>query len=139
MITVDEERMAEFFCKYHLRGLPVGAVLHHFGSADAPDAPPHDHPWPFRSFIVSGGYVERVFQLDGSSELVHRKPGDSFQIEASHIHRIEELPEGECWTLIIPGQHERTSGFYEFREDGTYQRRWNESEWTRLQEGGWKD
>jgi hypothetical protein len=129
MISLREERMSDVFQKFHIDGLPVGAVLHHF--ADVDRGPAHDHPFPFRSIILYGGYVERVFQMDGSSELITRKVGDSFEIAASHIHRIEELPAGDCWTLMLPGPHEQTSGFYEFREDGAYRRFWYENEWAK--------
>lgn len=130
MITINKERMAEFFCKYHIEGLPISAVIHHFADVDCGD--PHSHPWPFTSFILYGGYVERVFQLDGSNELVHRKAGDSFQISADHIHRIEQLPEGECYSLVLPGPHEQTSGFYQFRDDGTWFRFWHEHDWRKI-------
>lgn len=126
---IDIERMSDVFAKYHLRGpWPFGAVIHQFSDIDRGD--PHDHPWGFRSVILHGGYVERVFQPDGASELVHRNLGDSFEIAATHIHRMEALPNGECWTLVMPGPHERTSRFWQFREDGSYSRAWNEHDWT---------
>lgn len=129
-ITVREERMHPGMVKYHIEGLPRAVVIHHFTTTDG--GPPHDHPWGFQSTVLAGGYVERVHQLDGSSETVHRQPDDTFEIAARHIHRIEELPTGDCWTLILPREHEQTSGFYEFREDGAWQRRWNEPEWSKV-------
>lgn len=121
------ERMSGAFEKWHVEGLPRAAVLHRFGDIDRGDS--HDHPWPFRSIVISGGYVEQVYQLDGSTETIHRRPGDSFEIPATHIHRIVELPEGECWTLVLPGSHERTSRFWQFRDDGAWSRAWHEHEW----------
>lgn len=127
---LNHEPMSPVFDKWHVGGLPCAAVFHRFSAPD--NGPPHDHPWGFRSIVLVGGYVEQVFQLDGTSELVRHDPGDSFHIKAGHIHRIVELPQGECWTLILPGPSERTSGFYEFREDGTYYRPWHRPEFERL-------
>jgi hypothetical protein len=130
MTAIDIERMSDAMTKFHLRGpWPLDPVIHHFADIDRGD--PHDHPWGFRSIVLDGGYVERVFQPNGTSELVERKPGDSFDIAATHIHRMEALPSGDCWTLILPGPHERTSRFWQFREDGAYSRAWHEAEWTR--------
>jgi hypothetical protein len=38
-----------------------------------------------------------------NSELVHRIPGETYHVDAAHIHRIVELPQGECWTLVRAG------------------------------------
>ena len=126
MVQVHQETMSDVLTKWHLAELPFPAVLHRF--ADIDRGHPHDHPFGFRSIILHGGYVERVFQMDGSSELVERRVGDSFEIAATHIHRIEELPAGECFTLMLPGPHERTSCFWDFREDGAWFREWHEPE-----------
>ena len=130
MLNLREERMGDHFVKHHIEGLPCAAVLHQFSQVDHGD--PHDHPWGFTSFVVHGGYVEQVFQLDGSSELVHRQVGDSFHIPADHIHRIVDLPAGECTTIILPGPHQQTSGFYQFREDGAYHRYWDQADFQRM-------
>ena len=131
LASIRIEEMSPVFTKLHLEGLPFAAVLHRFSDIDRGD--PHDHPWPFRSTILSGGYVEQVYHPKaGLVETVERKPGDSFDIGAGHIHRIVDLPAGECWTLIQPlGLKEQEPGFYQFREDGVWQRRWNEPEWSR--------
>ena len=133
MLQLREERMADHFVKHHIDGLPCAAVLHKFSRPD--HGPAHDHPWPFFSFIVHGGYVEEVFDREtGSSHQVHRAVGQSFYIPATHIHRIVDLPFGECHTLILPGPHEQKSGFWEFRGDGAYHRFWDEPEFKRLGE-----
>lgn len=130
MVQVHSERMSDVFEKWHIEGLPVAAVLHRFGDVDLGD--PHDHPWGFRSIILHGGYVEECFGWpNGFWGKKHHKVGDSFYVPATHIHRIVELPEGECWTLILPGPPERTSRFWQFREDGAYSRAWHEQEWSR--------
>ena len=124
-MEIREERMAPHLLKVHLGGR---GVVHYMTAPDHGD--PHDHPWPFVSTILTGGYIEEVFAHDGTSELVHRRPGDRFTIGAGHIHRIVELPEGECLTFIIPGEAERKPGFYQWRDGVMWSRRWDEGEFT---------
>jgi hypothetical protein len=116
------ERMNDAFTKYHLNRegeapWPFRPVLHHFTQPDYGD--PHDHPWSFTSFVMSGGYVEEVFSITNGvwrSEIVHRLPGTSHHVLATHIHRIIDLPEGECWTMVLGGPHERETRFWRFGE-----------------------
>lgn len=133
MITIEEERMSDSFVKYHIRGLPIAAVLHHFTDVDRGD--PHDHPWPFQSTILSGGYTEEVFLKSiGASFIERREVGNSFVVPAQRIHRITELHTGDCWTLILPGPEEQKSGFWQFREDGVYHRYWDSQDWIKVEE-----
>lgn len=133
MIDVRHERMGDHFEKFHLGGLPFPAVLHCFSAPD--HGPPHNHPFRFRSHILSGGYVEEVFDRTGYSVTKERKVGDSFIIEAEHIHRIIALPRVECWTLMLPlGPKVQEPGFYDFRPDGAYHRFWHEAEFRRISE-----
>lgn len=128
---IRQEVMSPAFTKFHLDGpWPFEPVVHRFSDIDRGDC--HDHPWGFASFVMHGGYVEEVYDPQrGLIGEVTRKPGDSFSIEATHIHRIIHLPEGECWTLILPGPWERVSRFWQFRDGAAWSRAWNETEWTR--------
>jgi len=131
MITTREERMSEEFMKVHLEGLPFSAVIHHFTAPDKGGF--HCHPFRFRSTILQGSYVEEVITKRRGREgywvdRVKRLQGDSFTIEAEHIHQIVELPEGDVWTLIQPEPATRKSGFWELRDDGLYHRKWDEQE-----------
>ncbi len=93
------------------------------------------YPWSFETEILDGGYVEEVFNLDPGggwrSELVHRLPGETYHVDAAHIHRIVELPTGECWTLVRAGPHTRETRFWRFR-DIIQSRAWHERRWTRF-------
>lgn len=127
---IDLEQMGGHFAKYHLRGpWPFHPVIHRFTAPDRGD--PHDHPWSFRSMILHGGYREEVYSPDGGYvRTIDRKPGDSFLIEAGHIHRIVDLGAAECFTLILPQASERVSGFYRWDGDGKcFHRFWHESDW----------
>lgn len=127
MINLRNERMSDVFDKFHLDGIPGTPVIHRFSDIDRGD--PHDHPWGFTSFVLAGGYVEEGFdRRDGSITCQRRYPGNAFFIDANHIHRIIDLPEGECWTIITPGPWVQEPGFWQFREDGAYRRPWN-GEW----------
>ena len=123
------ERMSRAFTKYHLDD---GRALHRFRLAE-PQADPHDHPWGFETAIVDGGYVEQVFQVapDGSwrSDLVPRRPGTVHQVWAAHIHRIVDLPTGECWTVVRAGPNERETRFWRFGDD-VRSRAWHERRWS---------
>ncbi|NTS31316.1 hypothetical protein HQ945_08610 [Phyllobacterium sp. BT25] len=129
MIDLRHEPMSPTFDKWHVGGTPFPAVFHRFTEPDLGD--PHDHPFAFRSIILHGGYIEEVYHPErGLIDVIARPPGDSFRIEATHIHRIVSLPGGECWTLMLPERQLRTSCFWQFRDDGAYFRKWHDEEWT---------
>lgn len=131
MMEVRHERMGPHFNKFHLSGLPDYAVLHEFTAPDHGD--PHDHPFQADIVVVSGGYVEEVFDLDtGRSRTIERKPGESFHNAAGKIHRIIALPTGRCLTLFVPGPHERTPGFYQWRDGKPWHRFWHNPEFAPL-------
>lgn len=130
-MEIIEEHMNDWFTKFHLHGpWPFSAVIHRFTQADG-NGDPHDHPWRFRSIILKGGYREEIFDLAGNSYFIDRRVGDSFVNKANHIHRIVEIFEPECWTIIMPEGESKKSGFYQFRDDGTYFRYWD-GDWSRL-------
>lgn len=94
--------MSKAFIKSYLLGMPFAAVIHSFLDIDQGDA--HDHPFAFTSNILYGGYTEQIFFLteEGlwSTKIIERKPGDTFRVEATRIHKIIALPLGKCYTII---------------------------------------
>lgn len=134
MTNVREERMGGHFVKYHLDDLPPYAVLHRFTAPDHGD--PHDHPFSADSLIISGGYIEEVYSLDGTMTVEHRKPGETVHVAADKIHRIIELPEGDCLTLFVPGPHERKSGFYRWEDGKAMHRFHDQSDFTPIKAAG---
>ncbi len=133
-LIVRFERMSPAFTKYHLSD---GRALHRF-RREEPNGTPHDHPWSFETEILDGGYVEEVFTVaaDGSwsFERVSRLPGAKYSVNAAHIHRIVELPTGECWTLVRAGPHERETRFWRFGDD-VRSRAWHERRYVRWTAG----
>lgn len=72
-----------------------------------------------------------TFRPDGGwqSTFVERVPGSRYRIEASHIHRIVSLPQGESWTIVQAGPHERKTLFWRFG-DIVQRRAWNVRRWS---------
>lgn len=127
-----KEVMSAEFTKYHLNpdGVhpwPFSPVLHHFAGVDRDG--PHDHPRSFHSIILQGGYVEEVYTIASAGlwhvERIERRPGEAFRIDARHIHRIVELPAGECVTMTVPGPLESDWRFWKFEDGVIMSRPWN--------------
>ncbi|MCB1644624.1 MAG: hypothetical protein KDI36_04185 [Pseudomonadales bacterium] len=77
--------------------------LHHILSGDEPVF--HDHPWDFRSLILSGGYTEMT--PEGP---VERNPGDVYDKTATDLHYIATV-KPDTWTMIFTGPTIRDWGF----------------------------
>jgi hypothetical protein len=98
-----------------LAGEGKAIFLHHFQRSDADE--PHNHPWPFVSIILRGGYYERTpgpGWNNGDGPLVERwyGPGRILVRPAKWIHSIR-IPEGaDAWTLIIKGVECQKWGFF---------------------------
>ena len=93
---------------------PFNIFLHRFLKSDPDDV--HDHPWPYATLILKGGYWEwvPVFDTVGRKigEVQHwRKPGHFRTCRANSFHRIELDPNVTCWTLFMPGAKQRDWGF----------------------------
>lgn len=85
---------------------PFNFFLHKFLKSDPDDL--HDHPWPFITIILYGGYWEHT--IDG------RKTwwgAGTFRYASSEtFHRVELDPNyPDVWTLFIPGPKQREWGF----------------------------
>lgn len=102
------------FFKY----FPFNIMLHRFLKSDPDDL--HDHPWPYCSIILRGGYWEHTL-ADQTSEITTtvRKwwgPGSIRFSPSTRLHRIELSQNAidgtqQVWTLFIPGIKIRDWGF----------------------------
>jgi hypothetical protein len=90
----------------------IGVYLHHLCRSDY-DRALHDHPWPFISVLLSGGYDEVHDQtIDGKVTVVPHRRGDVLVRPAEWRHRFV-LPDGKkAWTLVIVGRRCRRWGFF---------------------------
>jgi hypothetical protein len=112
-IIMDRQCNEPLLTRYYLflkdrKRFPFNAFLHKFHKGDPGDV--HDHPWPYFTLILAGGYYEWV--LSGSCEIRKwRGPGHFRFCSANSYHRIE-LKEGVTpWTLFMPGPQTREWGF----------------------------
>jgi hypothetical protein len=88
--------------------------LHKFLKSDPDDV--HDHPWPYATLILKGGYYEWTPQFDSTGKKIAeicnwRGPGHFRICSASSFHRIELDPDITAWTLFMPGPQKREWGF----------------------------
>lgn len=128
------EWMNQHFCKVHTSD----GVLHLFLAADGPDSDPHDHPFSADITVLSGGYVEQVFDPTRPSDPpqeIERREGDRFRNEAGTVHRIVRLTAPLVLTEFRPGPWEREPGFYRFTPDGVLHRLWHEADFRRIPRG----
>ncbi len=94
--------------------------LHHILEPDA-GRDVHDHPWPFVSVTLGGGYDELVVYVRGygATELRQTKIGSVLFNPATHVHRIlRVLP--NTWTLVFAGQTTRSWGFWTTEDDRNF-------------------
>jgi hypothetical protein len=112
-IIMDRQCNEPLVTRYYLflkdrKNFPFNAFLHKFHKGDPGDV--HDHPWPYFTLILAGGYYEWV--RNGNCEIRKwRGPGHFRFCSATSYHRIE-LKEGVTpWTLFMPGPQTREWGF----------------------------
>lgn len=93
---------------------PFNIFLHKFHKSDDPVL--HDHPWPYATLILKGGYWEWIPQFNSRGEKMGeiakwRAPGHFRLCSANSFHRIELDPGVDTWTLFMPGPQKRDWGF----------------------------
>ena len=93
---------------------PFNVFLHKFLKGDPDDV--HDHPWPYATLILKGGYYEWVPNFDEQGIKVGerrfwRGPGHFRICRPESYHRIELADGITAWTLFMPGPHKRDWGF----------------------------
>lgn len=100
-----------YLIRYTLLKTRWGAVyLHKFLRSDE-DRCLHDHPWPFISLILKGGYVEET--PEGCR---FYPPGSVLFRPAQWKHRVHLYYAGgklvQPWTLVVRGKKKREWGFW---------------------------
>lgn len=118
-IIMDRQSDEPYLERYYLflkdrDRFPFNVFLHKFLKGDPDDV--HDHPWPYATLILKGGYYEWIPEFDSEGKKicenrVWRGPGHFRVCSPTSYHRIE-LKEGvTAWTLFMPGPHKRDWGF----------------------------
>jgi hypothetical protein len=84
---------------------PLGIYIHNLRRDDQRDL--HDHPWPFVSLILNGGYIE--IRDNPQNDNMYLAGRVLFR-RAVHRHRLVVLP--NTWTLVIKVWTCREWGFW---------------------------
>jgi len=118
-IVMDRGENEPYLERYYLflkerERFPFNVFLHKFLKSDPDDV--HDHPWPYATLILKGGYWEWIPIFDSvgrkTGEIQHwRGPGHFRTCSATSYHRIELDPNITAWTLFMPGPKQREWGF----------------------------
>ena len=118
-IVMDRQSDEPYLERYYLflkdrNNFPFNVFLHKFLKGDPDDV--HDHPWPYATLILKGGYYEWLPQFDSKGNkiaemCVWRGPGSFRVCKANSYHRIELDPSVTAWTLFMPGPKKRDWGF----------------------------
>lgn len=118
-IVMDRVNNEPYLERYYLflkdrKRFPFNVFLHRFLKSDPDDV--HDHPWPYFTIILKGGYYEWIPVFNQQGKKVYEiskwcRPGHFRLCSAASFHRIELDPTVECWTLFMPGPQQRDWGF----------------------------
>jgi len=118
-IIMDRESNEPYLERYYVflkerRKFPFNVFIHKFLKSDPDDV--HDHPWPYATLILKGGYYEWTpnFDSDGikiGETRYWRGPGHFRVCSANSFHRIELDPTVTAWTMFMPGPQKREWGF----------------------------
>jgi hypothetical protein len=103
------ERLGLPDCPYVIRWrieVPAGSLrIHHWLGPDD-DRAFHDHPWPFTTLVLRGGYTD--FSPAGAE---HLRAGSIRYRAAVYQHTV--VPDaGGAWTVLITGPPMRSWGFW---------------------------
>jgi hypothetical protein len=118
-IIMDRQNNEPYLERYYVlfntrKHFPFNVFIHKFLKGDPDDV--HDHPWPYATLILAGGYYEWVPVFNTLGQKINeirywRGPGHFRISQPTSYHRIE-LKEGvTAWTLFMPGPHKREWGF----------------------------
>ena len=118
-IVMDRVENEPYLERYYVflrerKRFPFNIFLHKFLKSDPDDV--HDHPWPFLTVILKGGYYEWTPQFNSAGQKVGEiarwyGPGSVRWARADQYPRVELDPEVTCWTLFMPGPKQRDWGF----------------------------
>ena len=118
-VIMDRQDNDPYLERYYVflrdrKHFPFNIFVHKFLKSD-PDVV-HDHPWPYATLILRGGYWEWVPEFDAEGTMVGetrhwRAPGSFRTAGANTYHRVELEPGVTPWTLFMPGPQQRDWGF----------------------------
>lgn len=117
-VLVRREDDVVYLTRWWLVKTPWGGIMLH--RMDGPDARTtiHDHPFPFVSIVLRGGYFED--RLDPMRmKVIRARHVRRFNVmRRDDAHTIRLLTRTPTWTLVFAGRHRRTWGFLSPTYDG---------------------
>lgn len=116
----DRATGEDYMKRYYLflkdrQTFPFNITLHQILRSDDPIF--HDHPWPFMTVILKGGYFEHTPVLNDEGKIVAENtrwcgPGTIIRRKANEYHWLElDKTVGPVTTLFIMGPQQRDWGF----------------------------
>jgi len=108
-MSTPDEHLDGYMMRYWLvtpaqareQGLPChGIRLHHILREDR-DRHMHNHPWGFRSYILSGHYYEESRAPNGTLQRTKVCAGDTYARGPQDYHRITQISAEPLWTLCV--------------------------------------
>lgn len=116
MDRVDNEPYLERYYVFlkDRKYFPFNVFIHKFLKSDPDDV--HDHPWPYATLILKGGYYEWTPIFDANGKMIGeqqhwRGPGHFRVCRSKSYHRIELKDGVTAWTMFMPGPQMREWGF----------------------------
>jgi hypothetical protein len=99
-----------------LQRFDIAVRIHHILRSDR-GRDPHDHPWPFITVILRGGYFETLYDDEGFAQCTKWHGAGSILFRrAEQLHRLMLAPGETAWTLFITGR--KTPGSWGFKPVG---------------------
>lgn len=118
-IILDRQSEEPYLVRYYVflkdrKRFPFNIFVHKFLKSDPDDV--HDHPWPYFTLILRGGYWEYIPVFNEEGKKIGEEPrwrgaGHFRYSPANSYHRIVIDPKVACWTLFMPGPQRKEWGF----------------------------
>ena len=116
----DRRTGDDYLHRYYLlfkdrKNFPFNLTLHKIVKSDDPIL--HDHPWPFLTIVLKGGYYEHTPLTDSNGKMIGelsrwRGPGSFIYHKAKEFHWLElDESVGPATTLFFMGPQQRDWGF----------------------------
>lgn len=115
----DRRTGADYMHRYYLflkdrKWFPFNVTLHKIVRSDDPIM--HDHPWPYLTVVLKGGYYEHTPLFNSEGKMIGsirewRGPGSVIKRGAEEYHWLELDNEKPVTTLFFMGPQVREWGF----------------------------
>jgi len=126
-LILDRESGQEYMHRYYLflkdrKKFPFNITLHKIVRSDDPIF--HDHPWPYITIILKGGYWEHTPVFDNKGKKITelstwRGQGSIIKRKAHEFHWLELDPKiGPATTIFVMGPQQREWGFLVNNKEG---------------------